>query len=210
MIKYIIFDLDGVLFDGCELHARLFINAVLKITPDTKLTKEYHDTVLNGLSTRKKLEYLNIVGEEAKQIFTLKQSMTKEYISNNIHSNPKNKEICESLMRSGYKLYCVTNSIRSTVENVLKGMSIIDMFSGIISNEDIFEPKPSPEPYLTLYENYNLDAKECMIIEDSDHGIESAIRSGGRVFCVRDCEDVQLTNIMEAIAKLNSGNNYIC
>jgi len=209
MIKYIVFDLDGVLFDGCELHAKLFIDSVLKVKPNTNLTKEYHDTVLNGLSTKKKLDFLYIIGEEAKQIYDLKQSMTKDSIRNIQHTS-KNKEICEELLKLNYKLYCVTNSIRSTVEDILTGMGIIHMFSGIISNQDILEQKPSPEPYLTLYEKYNLDAKECMIIEDSNHGIESAIRSGGRVFCVRNCNDVTLTNIMNAIRKFDSGERVIC
>jgi len=210
MIKHIIFDLDGVLFDGCELHAHLFIDAVLQVKPDTTVTKQYHDTVLNGLTTRRKLELLNIVGEEAEEIYKIKQSMTNDYIRNNIQPNIKNKEICEALLNLNYKVYCVTNSIRSTVENILKGMDIIHMFSGIISNQDTTESKPSPEPYLTLYKKFNLDPKECMIIEDSKHGIDSAIRSGGHVFCVRNCDDILLTNIMNAIDKFNSGKYSIC
>jgi len=48
MIRQIIFDLDGVLFDGCDLHAELFIHAVNMVVPEWNLTREYHDKLLGG------------------------------------------------------------------------------------------------------------------------------------------------------------------
>ena len=196
MIKYIVFDLDGVLFDGCELHSKLFIESVLEILPNSNLDKKYHDSVLNALSTRQKLKVMNIENEYAEKIYNLKQEKTNQYV-NNIQPNIKNIKICEKLISLNYKLYCVSNSIRNTIETVLRGMGIIHMFSGIISNQDTTKPKPSPEPYLTLYRNYNLDPQECLIIEDSPYGIESATKSGGNVMRVRDCEDVTIENILD-------------
>jgi phosphoglycolate phosphatase-like HAD superfamily hydrolase len=34
MIKNIIFDLDGVLFDGCDFHADTFIKAINLVRPE--------------------------------------------------------------------------------------------------------------------------------------------------------------------------------
>ena len=206
MIKNIIFDLDGVLFDGCELHATLFIKAVKTVCPDILITKDCHDKELNGLSTKKKLEVLQINQNDSKNIYEIKQQMTFEHIQNNISSDAKNIEICKTLLSQGYQLFCVTNSIRNTVEMILKGMDIYPYFTGIISNQDTLEPKPSPAPYLTLYTKYGLNPKECLILEDSVHGIESARQSGGNLLCVADCTEVTLENILNAIRKYDLCN----
>jgi HAD superfamily hydrolase (TIGR01509 family) len=84
---------------------------------------------------------------------------------------------------------------------ILQGMGISHFFTGVISNQDTSEPKPSPQPYLTLFEKYKINPNECLILEDSPHGIESARSSGGRVYCVRNCDDVTIENIINAIQK---------
>ena len=201
-IKNIIFDLDGVLFDGCDLHAETFLNAVSKIRPDILISKEYHDRHLNGLPTKIKLKILKIEGDEAEQIYILKQTLTNNYFFT-IKPSIKNIEICNELKRLDYNIYCVSNSIRSSIETVLSRMGIIDMFSGIISNEDASENKPSPIPYLTLYEKFNINPDQSLIVEDSEFGIQSATQSGGYVLCVRNCEDVTISNILSTIDKIN-------
>ena len=102
MIRQIIFDLDGVLFDGCYLHAELFIQAVNMVVPECNLTREYHDKLLGGLSTKKKLESMGITGDKAEEVYALKQKLTGEEISNHIHPDVKVQEICRVLTESGY------------------------------------------------------------------------------------------------------------
>lgn len=194
MIQNIIFDLDGVLFDGCDFHASIFLDVVQKVAPHLGLTREYHDMHLNALSTRKKAEVLNLSKEVAELIYTLKQEATCTALLDYVKRDQKVIDICKAL-RSNYRLFCVSNSIRVTIETCLTGMGVIEFFSGIISNQDTTEPKPSPEPYLTLFKTYNLDPKECLILEDSPFGIESATKSGGHVLPVRNCDDVTLENI---------------
>ena len=199
MIKNIIFDLDGVLFDGCEFHENTFIQAVSMNLPDFVLSKEYHNTYLNGLSTKKKLEMLHFNKEISDKIYKTKQELTNDTIDYYIRPDKKIKEICDVLTKKGYILFCVSNSIRSTIIRCLTGMEIIYYFNGIISNEDTQEPKPSPQPYLTLYKKYNLIANECLILEDSPHGRESAVKSGGNLLPIINCNDVTLEKILNEI-----------
>lgn len=199
--KNIVFDLDGVLFDGCDLHANLFLDALSKIRPDILINKEYHDAKLNGLPTKIKLNMLGIKGEEAERISIIKQELTGIHIST-LEPSVKNLKICEELKKLGLNIYCVSNSIRSTIETILSQMGIIHLFSGIISNQDVSESKPSPMPYLTLYKKFNVYPNECLILEDSEFGIMSATQSGGFVLCVRDCDDVTISNILTTLDKI--------
>ena len=199
MIKHIIFDLDGVLFDGCEFHANMFMEALWTILGKIYLTKEYHDKYLNGLSTRKKLEVLGICKEDSQKIYELKQELTIHNIHRYVKPDLKVQNICNELIQLEYKLYCVSNSIRNTIITCLEGIGVLHLFTCIISNEDTIDVKPSPEPYLTLYRKYNMNPIECLIIEDSPHGIESATKSGGNVLTVLNCDDLTLEKIINKI-----------
>lgn len=190
------FDLDGVLFDGCDFHAKLFIEAVLTILPEHTLTREFHDAQLNALPTRYKLKKLGIDSGTSERIYALKQELTATRIGEYIRPDKKVQDICAKLQSLGYQIFCVSNSIRSTVDACLSGMEVKEYFSGIISNEDTSVPKPSPEPYLTLYRLHGLNANECLVLEDSEYGIQSARDSGAYVLPVRDCDDVTLENIL--------------
>ena len=199
MIKNIIFDLDGVLFDGCEFHAEIFMRAVNIIKPGLNLTKEYHDKVLNGMTTKQKLNLLNLTTSERDDISELKQRLTREVILNYIMPSEEQKAMLQALYYMKYKIYCVSNSIRTTVETCLAGLEILEYFSGIISNEDTTEPKPSAQPYLTAYSKWELDPKESVIVEDSPHGVQSARSSGGNVLVVAGVEEVTLKRVLDFI-----------
>ena len=80
MIKNIIFDLDGGLFDGCDFDVNIFIEAVNIIKPDLKITKEYHNEYFNGLTTKAKLNILDITDKERNEISILKYNMYLEYL----------------------------------------------------------------------------------------------------------------------------------
>jgi len=207
MIKYILFDLDGVLFgnvsDGADCHSMLFIGAVNTIIPNILLTKEYHDNNLNGMTTINKLKILAVSAEESNIITYLKKELLAALI-NNIVPNNTQKEMCKILFSLKYQLYCVSNSDRSIVEKCLNSLEIMDYFSDIIGKEDCTEHKPSPKPYLTAYSRWNINPNECLIIEDSIYGIESARLSGGNVLRVSNVYDVSFEKILKCINNINT------
>jgi len=203
MIKTIIFDLDGVLFDGVKFHKDMFMKALLEIKPDISITEEYHDTFLNGLSTKQKLNYLLehkfIDSIETEKINKLKVEYTYSHLKDLHISSPTLHTIITTLYKMKYTLFCVSNSIRITCDVVLKKLNIYDYFTDIISNEDIQNPKPNPEPYLHLFNKYILDPKECIILEDSHHGRQAAYTSCANVIPIVDTTDVTLKKILSHI-----------
>ena len=203
MIKHIIFDLDGVLFGdisgGNDYHDILFINAVNTVNPSLNLTKEYHDTNLQGMTSKNKLKIMSVSEDESRKIIALKKELARVFIVENIVPTAEQKEMCKKLVNLNYNLYCVSNSDRSIIEMCLNGLEIMNYFSGIIGKEDVIENKPNPEPYLKAYSTFNLDAKECLIIEDSVSGIESARASGGNVLEVLGVRDISLEKILKSI-----------
>ena len=58
MIRLVIFDLDGVLYESKEFHFDALNEALGEVSNEYKISKEEHLKTYDGLSTYKKLEIL--------------------------------------------------------------------------------------------------------------------------------------------------------
>ena len=54
-------------------------------------------------------------------------------------------------------------------------------FDLILTADDIQRPKPDPEGFLKAMELLEANPDECVIFEDSDVGIEAALKTGAAV-----------------------------
>ena len=73
----------------------------------------------------------------------------------------------------------------------------------VISNEDIKNPKPSPEGYDKAIRKLKLQPNECMVVEDSPKGIEARNLSKANVYEVNGYYEVTLENILKKINYFN-------
>jgi HAD superfamily hydrolase (TIGR01509 family) len=93
-----------------------------------------------------------------------------------------------------YSLAVVSMAMLAEIEYVLDRARLRDLFSVIVSAEDVTVCKPAPDCYLMGLEKLNqqrqserllpLVATECLVIEDSPPGIESGRQAGMRALGV--------------------------
>jgi len=206
MIKTIVFDLDGVLFDGRKFHRDLFLMTIEQFGIKG-VDEDYHDRYLDGLSTKQKIDILIEKGllalKHKMDFFDIKQNLTEIALLNEPSPNLYLIAILQRLKESGYRLICVSNSILMTVRKCLYLTGILKLFDTIYGNECCAHPKPSPEPYLTVFQKEGLDPNEVLILEDSIYGRISGFASGANVLRIVDPMDVTLVKILEAIELAN-------
>lgn len=195
MIKLVIFDLDGVLVDACEWH-RVAFNKALQEICNYEISLEDHNNEYNGLPTKVKLSKLNEKGIIEKQNFDLveelKQKYTIQLINESALVRTEKIELLNYLKGKQIKICCYTNSIRQTAELMLYKTGISHLFDFILTNQDVEKPKPHPEGYIRLIEQFDSTPDQTIIVEDSPKGFEAAYRSGARVFKVEDQEQVRI------------------
>lgn len=183
-IEGLLFDLDGILIDACEWHY-LSLNEALVNLGYRPIEHQDHMENFNGLPTKVKLDILitrgHILSEEAVKLWQIKQSNTLRIIREN--SKPDNDKIwmLSNFRRHGYKIGCVTNSIRETATAMLEGTGLMEHLDLLITNQDITHPKPNPEGYLVAMQKLGLDPRHTVIFEDSPKGLEAAEKSGAHV-----------------------------
>ena len=61
---------------------------------------------------------------------------------------------------------------------MIKQMKIKDTFDSIFTKDDVEHKKPDPEIYLKVLEKYNARPNECIVFEDSLHGVMASKAAG--------------------------------
>jgi beta-phosphoglucomutase len=81
-------------------------------------------------------------------------------------------------MAAAFPLGIASGALRHEIEAVLRGGRMDRHFRFIVASGDTAEGKPAPDPYIRAAELHGYEPEECLAIEDSRWGIESAKAAG--------------------------------
>lgn len=196
-IKGVLFDMDGVLIDACELHKESLNMALIK-NGYSPISESDHKSIYNGLPTRIKLKTLNSLGvvkqNDNENIFAAKQNILISIIEEKDLRIDHVENCLKELKSHNFKIGCFTNSIRTTAKIMLKKANLFNYLDAFVSNEDVVNPKPDPEGYIKCAKILGISPKNCVVIEDSEKGFISAVNSGCNIIKVNSPEDVRIEN----------------
>lgn len=171
-ISAFLMDLDGVLVDAVQWHARAFLRALRE--EGYELTDDDHMANLNGLPTSEKLRRLHVLEADRPQIEEKKKQYTLELIEAECLPDPKKVELLALLDREGYYIACCSNAKTESVNLMLKKAGLDIYIDVVLGSDDVADPKPAPDIYKKAAAILGVPFEECMIFEDSDVGIEAA------------------------------------
>lgn len=197
-IQAVLFDMDGVLIDAKDWHYETLNRALRQF--GMEITREEHLSAFDGLPTKRKLQMLaqrdNYIPDRLHGFINdLKQSYTMEEVTLRCFPVFQHEYALARLKREGYKIAVCSNSIRSTVEYMMKRAGLMPYLDLILSNQDVTRPKPDPEIYTTAMQRFGLPPEDCLIVEDNVNGIKAALASGGHLMRVDTVVDVSYENI---------------
>jgi HAD superfamily hydrolase (TIGR01509 family) len=96
---------------------------------------------------------------------------------------PGAREAVEALGRR-WPLAIASGSDRVLLDTVLSSSGLTGRFAVTVSGEDVAEGKPSPQIYLEACRRLGADPANCVAVEDSGAGIQSASAAGMKVVAV--------------------------
>lgn len=208
MIKLIIFDLDGVLVDARELHYEALNRALGKF--GYTITRDEHLSTFDGLPTKRKLELLTELKGLPKELYPKiwgeKQNQTREVIDKEFTYDERVREVLKRLKQDEYKIVVCSNSTRETTKMMLIRKGFFEFVDYFISNQDVRNPKPSPEMFLRAIIESEVAPKECLVVEDSHYGRQAAFDSGAHLCAVENVADVTYEKVISAISKATEKN----
>lgn len=83
-------------------------------------------------------------------------------------------------------LAIVTSTGRTGAHRKLGIAGIAEVFTHVVTLDDVTAPKPAPDPYLLAASLFGVDPSRCLVFEDSETGAEAAHRAGCVVVQVPD------------------------
>lgn len=75
----------------------------------------------------------------------------------------------------------VTSTSREVMNWTFENVPVDNIFSGMITSNEVENTKPHPEPYLKGAEMIGIPIENCIVIEDSVNGIRAGKASGAKV-----------------------------
>jgi beta-phosphoglucomutase len=195
MLKAVIFDFDGVIADTEPLHY-ISTNQVLQ---------------LHGLEITREDFYDNYLGYSDHDFFEMfREKFPKQLGSSSVQTLMRQKtdaqlalidgrdivikgvpELLEMLSRNAIPVAICSGGRRGEIEQILTRSNLTGYFNIIVSADEVKVGKPDPEGYLLTLKQLaarhpgtNIEAGDCVVIEDSRWGIEAAKSAGMKTIAV--------------------------
>jgi HAD superfamily hydrolase (TIGR01509 family) len=178
--RAVIFDLDGVLWDGEPLYHEAF-NVVLK--------PYGHSIALTDP------DYVQIIGKSVEAAwdwmrtrFQLNESPSVFYRAYNeavmdLLKDPREplagvREILDELKGRGIPVGLASASLRNWVDATLAGLGLNGAFAASVTASEVERSKPAPDLYLKAAQQLGIAPEDSLAFEDTPSGIASAQAAG--------------------------------
>jgi len=176
--KAFLWDFDGCVCDSEEMHYEAYAQAFRHFNHEVKKNEYFHTFTHTGGGVAKEAEKYNLTCSH-DEVKNLKSQYYSGLLENKtIKVFPEVPKILSKLRVLGIKSVIASNSPRHEIELLLKRENILDLFEDIIGLEAGLRKKPAPDIFLKALKVLSIDAKDALVIEDSERGLIAAQKAG--------------------------------
>lgn len=192
-IRAVVFDFNGVLVDDEHVHFELFHETLGELGIALS-EREYHEEYL-GFDDRGAFAVaLDRAGqphdrEAIDRLIARKAARYRVVAAGGLRIFPGAAESVRAAAKLGPVAIC-SGALRDEVHFGLDTIGVRDLVREVVASEDTQRCKPDPEGYLLTLKRLraigptDLQPGECLVIEDSLAGIQSALAAGMRPIAV--------------------------
>jgi len=187
MIKAVIFDIGGVCYSGRMELAFKELSKELNSKEAIDIYYENEEEMLKGeVSAKDFCDLLsNKINKSSEEIHNIIMTVWKDFFI-------PNKELLlmiKNLSRK-YKVACLSNATEFDVEND-KRTGFEKAFKPYLNSCDFKLIKPKKEFFLLALKKLNLNAEECLFIDDEESNIKAAKDLGFNAIIFKDVEQLR-------------------
>jgi HAD superfamily hydrolase (TIGR01509 family) len=196
MIRAIIFDFNGVIADDETPHVVCFQQALAEQGLSLSV-QDYYGTYL-GMDERTCASMLLRARDGSPSDAALQQIIRRKAELFQAYTAARKPALFNGVVnfvkqaRGTYRLAIASGGRRQQIDEALAGTPIEQDFELIVAAEDCPIGKPDPAIYVMTLDRLNganagpptLDPADCLVIEDSQAGIQSAKGAGMRVLAL--------------------------
>lgn len=182
-IKGIFWDNDGVLVDTEHLYFRATVETLHAVGIELSREKFAEISLKQGQSV---LSLALGKGLTTEKMQELKQARNEQYAALLLRGVKAMAGVEQTLLtlHGKVRMAIVTSSLREHFDIIHRSTGLMRYFDFVLTREDYNLSKPHPEPYVTALERSGLNPGECIVVEDSERGLKSALEAGLRCFVI--------------------------
>jgi len=176
-MKYgFIFDFDGVLADTMDFHYKCYKAALEEYGVPLDKERFYNQA---GMTAIEQIQYF--CGKagldlDAHEIYRRKREIAKQFEGEGGIPIDINIQLFTILKNAGMGVAIASGSSRPSILPIVKRFNIpADV---IVTAEDVEKGKPDPELFHLAAKRLGIESCNCIVIEDSQTGIEAAVNAG--------------------------------
>ena len=179
-LKCVIFDMDGVIIDSEEIHKKAYYETFKSLGVD--VSEELYKTI-TGSSTinafQKLVNYFNL-NHIPEELVLQKRKRYVNFFENDPTLSLVSgvKELIQFLYKQNLTLVLASSSAMVNINRVFSRFDLNQYFTAKISGADLTASKPHPEIFEKAAILGGVSKELCIVIEDSDNGIEAANKAG--------------------------------
>jgi len=170
-----IFDFDGVLVNTMEAHFAAYGRALAEAGVPIDKARFFSQA---GMTGREQIAWFaRAAGKtvDVDAVYRRKGEIARED-AGKADPIPANIELLRVLRAAGHRVAIATGSSRPSILPIMETFGI--EVDAIATSEDVTRGKPHPDLFLTAAERLGAEPSRCVVIEDSDVGIECAKNAG--------------------------------
>ncbi|NOH24411.1 HAD family hydrolase [Vibrio europaeus] len=203
MLKAVLFDMDGLIFDTESIYKLSWQYAAGEQNLD--LSDDFYQQFI-GVQDPECERILAEYFQDALDLSRYKQVRDDHFHrlrSNGIAFKPGFDQLFQDIKRRGLATAIVTSSHLAEVKYNFATSDYLPQFDLVITAEDVERGKPYPDCYQMAYTRLGFKAKECLVLEDSNNGVKAALAADCPVVMVPDLLPPQ-TEIIDKITVVES------
>ena len=188
-IQGVLFDMDGVILDTERLYARFWMEACHALGYPMTYEQALGMRSLSPKAGQAKLESYFGPGISRDAVRNKRVELMEAYIdSHGVEPKPGIFELLDYLERSEIPAAVTTSSPAERARKYLEPLGLWHRFRRICTGYEVARGKPEPDIYLFGAQSLGLRPENCLAIEDSPAGIQSAFRAGCMAVLVPDLD----------------------
>jgi len=190
MIKAVLFDMDGTVFDTERIYREAWFYAAEAVGfgDMEELLARIFGTSEKDIGTYVYKTYGEVFPYE--RMLAIRADRIKSKVEENgIPLKPGVPEVFDQLREKGIVSALATSAPKFRVDDFLAKSGLKEQFLAIITGERVTRSKPAPDIFLLAARELGLRPEECMVVEDSHNGAKAGYVAGMPVVLVPDLQE---------------------
>ncbi|WP_136681562.1 HAD family phosphatase [Neptunomonas sp. XY-337] len=188
----ILFDHDGTLVDSEGTHLTLWREAIAPFGA-TITGDEYWQRLLGVPAEQNAADLIQLrqLPTTVPDLVATKERLTQAFLASSYFPAMDSADALVRFAAQHLPIALVSGSQGFCIEASLQGHRWKELFTVVVTADDVTRNKPEPDSYLMALDRLNVAGRPCIAIEDTQSGVRAALAAGLDVVAIRNSHSAQ-------------------